>query len=231
MSTVCHVCGGMGMDLPEGCPRCGLTLHKAVTTKTMQIDIPLDLIPLPYQGKIWEPPEPTASTPLKFREFDASLNKVLKEFLTGKVPFFSLFVSSPPKYGKHDFAYSCMQTALTQSFTVAPLLSTSDWRRLYRVSQMNPLYKMYDMYTWDNLVARDVVFIAVDHSDDRFDVLGLLKDVLDTRARFGKSTFIISDYQLESLVNRWNSNNYAMIHNTDTKRDYARYPVILQRFE
>ena len=226
---ICHLCGGKGKK--EGCPRCGLALRDAVVVQTMQLDVPVDLIPQAYQGKLWVKPESSDSIPLKFREFDNSLDKLKNEFLAGRIPKFSVFLSTPPKYGKHDFAFTCMQTALVQRYSVAPLLSTSDWRRLYRVSQMNPFYKLYDKYKWDDLVSRDVVFLTVDHSDDRFDVISLLKDILDTRASFGKPTFILSDYKLTELTSHWNANNYNLIYNPIPDCDHNRYPYIMQRWE
>lgn len=229
LKNICHMCGGYGKE--GGCPRCGQTPSGVVAVKTLQLDIPIDMIPAAYQGKLWSPPVGDENTPLKFKEFDSNLETVLKIFLDGKIPHFSMFIATPMKYGKHAFAYSCMQTALAQGKTVAPLLTTSDWRRLYKISQMNPFYKLYDAYTWDNLVSRAVVFLSVDHSDDRFDVVGLLKDILDTRAAFNLPTFIISDYKLTELVPKWDAKSYNAIYNPDPKRDYLRYPVILHRFD
>lgn len=227
-ADICHTCGGLGKE--GGCPKCGLTPRKAVTVKTMNLSVPVEVIPAPYQGKLWE----RAANPtdiLVFRDFDTKLGRIYNEFLNARLPKFSLFFSAPAKYGKHDFAYACMQSALVQNYTVAPLLSSSDWRRLYRVSQMNPFYKLYDKYKWDDLVSRDVVFLSVDHSDDRFDVISLLKDILDTRAGFSKPTFILSDFKIEDLIPKWGDAAYNSIYNPDDKRNFLRYPVILQRFE
>lgn len=224
---ICSFCGGFGKE--GGCPKCGLTIRSAASVKTMHLDVPANVIPVPYQGKLWEKPD-DPKLPIKFKEFDTALEKVHTEFMKGTVPFFSMFISSPPKYGKQEFAYACMQLALAQQFSVSPLFSTADWRRLYRVSQVNPFYKLYNEYQWDKLVERDVVFISVDHSDERFDVVGLMKDILDTRSRLSKSTFFISDFKLEDLVRTWSGDDYNLIFNSDPDRDYARYPVIIQRF-
>lgn len=226
---VCHMCGGLGKE--GGCPSCGLTFRKRVEVQTLKLDIAADVIPITYQGKLWTKPEPVAGMSAKAKDFDAKLERVAQEFLSGRIPKFSVFIGAPAKYGKHSFAYTCLQSALAQRFSIAPLFTTSDWRRLYRVSQMNPFYRLYDSYKWDDLVKRDVVFISVDHSDDRFDVINLLKDIFDVRAGFGFPTFIISDFRLEELVDRWKSESYSLIYNADPNRDYNRYPVILSRFE
>ena len=229
MSDVCHSCGGYGKE--GGCPRCGATPRERVMSATIHNDVPVDLVPQTYHGKLWTKPEVTKDTPVKFKEFDANLEKVLNVFLSGQIPKFSMFIASPPKSDKHLFAYSCIQTSLVQGYSIAPLLSSSDWRRLYKISQMNPFYKLYGKYTWDNTISSDVMFMYIDHSDDRFDVVGLLKDILDTRAMFGRPTFIISDYKLTELVPHWGDKSYSSIHNTSPNRDYNRYPVVIQRFE
>lgn len=224
----CHMCNDEGKD--GGCPRCGRTPSGAITLRRLTLEMPADVIPLGYQGVAWERPL-AENLPLKFREFDDRLEKVYNFFLQGKIPSFSMFIAAPPKSGKNCFAYSCMQTALVQKFSVAPMLSTADWRRLHKVSQVNPMYKLYGKYRWDTLVGMDVVFVYIDHSDDHYDDIPLLKTIMDARAVFNLPTFIISDYMLTSLVPGWNQSIYTMIHNTDPKRDYLRYPVILHRFE
>lgn len=225
---ICHTCGDLGKE--GGCPKCGRTLQTVVVRQLEVSSVSADIIPIPYQGKLWVKPEVTGVTPPKFIEFDESLTKVHNLFLSGQILTFSLYIAAPVKYGKHNFAFSCMQTAAAQGHKVAPLLSTSDWRRLYKISQMNPFYKLYDRYKWDQLVLMSVVFIMVDHSDERFDLVPLMKEILDTRARFNLATVFLSDYKLEELVPRWGSDQYSMIHNVDPERDMARYPVIIQRF-
>lgn len=227
MST-CHLCNGEGKD--GGCPRCGLTPRKSIALKSLHLDVPTDIIPTVYQGKGWERPIGD-NIPLKFQKFDESLEAVYNKFLHGEVPHFSMFIAAPQKAGKNLFAYACMQTALTQKFSVAPLLSTGDWRRLLKVSQMNPFYKLYGRYQWDDLVLRDIVFLFVDHSDEHYDDIPLLKSIMDARASFDKATFILSDYRLNDLVPKWNKQTYMMIYSSETDRDYLRYPVVLHRFE
>lgn len=223
----CHFCNDEGK--PDGCPKCGRTPRSAVGVKLLNIVTPTEIIPAPYQGKLWEKPM-VEGLPLAFQDFDDKLERVHDQFLKGLIPKFSMFIAAPPKSGKNNFAYSCMQTALAQKFTVAPFLSTSDWRRLYKVSQMNPFYKLFGKYQWDTLVTMDVVFLFVDHADEHNDDIPLIKSIMDVRASFGLSTFVMSDYKLTDLVPKWKSDVYTMIHNSSDSRDYLRYPVILHRF-
>lgn len=223
----CHYCGDEGKE--GGCPKCGLTPRKVIA-KRLPLRVATDIIPEVYQGVTWERPRGD-DIPLMFSQVDEGMEKVYNLFLKGELPHFSMFIGAPPKSGKNVFAYACMQSAVARDYDVAPLLSTSDWRRLHKVSQMNPFYKLYGKYQWDTTITKDVVFLFVDHSDDRNDDIPLLKTIYDTRANFGLSTFVISDYRLNDLLPRWNSDVYSMIYNTDPKRDYLRYPVILHRFE
>ena len=223
----CHRCNNEGLE--GGCPRCGRTPRSVITTSVLNLEVPTDIIPSVYQGNMWERPV-GSDIPLHFKQFDDALEKVYNYFLSGRVPGFSLFIGAPPKSDKNKFAYSCMQTALAQRFSVAPLLSTSDWRRLQKVSQINPFYKLYGKYQWDKLISLDVVFMFVDHSDERFDEIPLLKSVLDARAAFSLPTFIISDYKLNDLVPKFDQEAYSIIYNGSDKRDMLRYPVVIHRF-
>lgn len=223
----CHWCNNEGKI--GGCPNCGRTPRSVVSENLMYVDLPIDIIPKHYQGKMWEKPEQTPDMPLKAQQFDNTLEKVCNIFLQGNIPNFSMYIAAPPKSGKNLFAYTCMQTCLLQHFSVAPLMSTSDWRRLHKVSQLNPFYKFYGKYKWDELIAYDVIFLFVDHTDDKYDEIPLLKSILDARAALGLPTFIISDYSLTSLVPRWNLKSYSIIYNPNGDRDYLRYPVVISR--
>ncbi len=225
---ICHACNNLGKE--GGCPRCGRTPRTSTIEKLNFNSIDADIIPTVYQGKLWEKPENTEKV-LRFKQFDEALEKVYKTFLQGSIPKFSMFIGAPPKTGKNLFAYACMQTALMQKYSVSPLLSTADWRRLQRVSQMNPFYKLFKKYQWDDLIARDVVFLYIEHSDEHNTDIPLLKSIYDTRASFDKSTFVISDYRLNDLVPKWGKDAFSDIYNSDKNRDYLRYPVIIHRFE
>lgn len=227
----CHFCGDEGKE--GGCPKCGLTIRKVTHGKVLALKVATDLIPTAYQGVTWERPVAPAGQefPMVFRHVDEAMEKVYNTYLKGELPSYSLFLSAPPKSGKNVFAFACMQTAVARGYNVAPLLSTTDWRRLHKVSQVNPLYKLYGKYQWDTLILSDVLFLYVDHTDDHNDDIPLLKSIYDTRASFGMPTVVLSDYRLNDIVPRWNSDLYGTIYNSNPKRDYLRYPVVLHRFE
>lgn len=221
---MCRLCGGLG--LKGGCPKCNATPRPLAHMSLVTQESTSDIIPHIYQGVMWNKPE---SENAREKEFDNSLEKIHNSFLNGSIPKFSVFLAAPPKSGKNLFAYSCMQTSIAQGFTVAPLLSTADWRRLLKVSQTNPFYKLYGKYQWDKLINLDVVFLYIEHSEEHNSDIPLLKSIYDTRSGFGLSTFVISDYRLNDLVPRWDSDAYTSIYNSNDNRDYLRYPVILHR--
>lgn len=223
----CHMCNDQGKE--GGCPRCGMFPRQALALKTVSSVQSTEIVPVTYQGKLWSKPE--GVTELSFQEFDNTLEKVHNFFLSGRLPTFSMFIAAPAKYGKVAYGFSCMQTAAAQGYSVAPMMSTSEWRRLYKTSQVNPFFKMYEKYTWDTLIRVEVVFITVDHGDERYDDIILLKDILDTRGRMGLPTFILSDFKLTELTPRWKSEAYSLIYNLDKKCDRYRYPIVLHRFK
>lgn len=228
MDNYCHTCGNKGKE--GGCPECGRRLNELRLTEltTMDVTLPVNVIPLQYQGKLWAP---TVLSEGKLSHIEGSMLKLLEVYQRNKLPKFSLFLGRPAKSNKSLFAYSCLQTAIMAGYSAAPFLSTADWRRLYKASQINPLFKLYNEYRWDTLVQKDVVFLYVDHSDDKYTVISLLKDILDTRAGFNLATIIVSDYELASLVPAWKSDEYSLIYNPDPQRDMLRYPAVLQGFK
>lgn len=224
----CHTCNGRGLP-GDGCPECGAKVNQTIDLRSTSFVINTDIIPSFYQGKTWEKPSYDGTETDLVKEIDDRVAAVQDKFLSGEKPSFSLFISCNEDYGKFIFAYSCMQAALLSGYTVAPLLSTADWKRIHKQSQINPGLKLYGNLRWDELVRRDVVFIYVDHSDDRLSDIWLLKTVLDSRATMGLGTYIISDYHLPTLSSRYNSKEYKALLSSAQKKDLNRFPIIIQR--
>ena len=224
MQTKCPKCYDLG--LPGGCPRCGkdrkeikhLDLSKTETIQNSNI------IPSAYKGKVWSYQEHS-------RFFD-NLEKIHKSCCSKEGLHFSLYIASNNSLDKMLFAYSCMQGLLLHNKSVSPLLSTSDLRRLMKVSQINPFFKLFGVWQYDSLMNLDVLFVTVSHLEEtRYTDIATLREVLDCRARFGLPTVFLSDYPLESLVPKWDSRQYLTVYNTNPDRDYIRFPVILQEFK
>lgn len=227
MQTKCTKCYDKGK--PGGCPKCGKDSSKSKENITFFKEVDTLIIPTRYKGISWTKPDSAENN--LFSNFDNDLEKIHKKFMAGKSIKFSLFIAAPQNYDKLTFAYSCMQASLMHKKVVAPLLSTSDIRRLMRVSQISPFFKLYQSWTYDAVMSADILFVTVTHIDDnRNNDIMLLHELYDTRARLDLPTFVISDYALESLVPKWESKIYSVLIGDGKNVDYLRYPRILQRF-
>lgn len=227
MQPQCIICHNEGKE--GGCPKCGRTPVSFASDINIALPLPEDIIPQIYLGKFWSKPE--NETLLAFKTFDEKLEKIHNLCLNGSLPPYSIFIASPPKSNKTLFVYSCMQALILKGYTIAPYLSTADIRRLLKISQINPFYKLFNKWTYETIISSDVLFLSISHLADRFEDIILLREILDSRARMNRATWIISDYKLQSLVPKWNSDAYLELYNTDPNRDKLRYPVILHRFE
>lgn len=221
MTKLCIVCGDRGK--PGGCPQCHKDSDKiqSIATHGDPLNIlDLDLIPNPYQHKVWV----AGNSP-----FECKLQRIHNIFMDGSYPAYSFFLSAKPLYNKLLFAYSCMQAALARGLRVAPLLSTSDISRLMMTARKNPYYKLFNEYTYDDILYSSILFLTVSHFDNHYDDLLIMREILDVRARANKPTYFISDYPLESLVPSWGSDAYNNLYNVDPDCDRLRYPIIIQQ--
>ncbi len=227
MQTKCTRCYDKGKL--GGCPKCGKDSTESQEQIIFSKEVDTILIPTKYKGVSWTKPEKAENN--LFSNFDNDLEKIHKKFMVGKPIKFSLFLAAPQNYDKLTFAYSCMQASLMHKKVVAPLLSTSDIRRLMRISQISPFFKLYQSWTYDAVMSADILFVTVTHIDDnRNNDIMLLHELYDTRARLDLPTIVISDYALESLVPKWESKIYSVLIGDGKNVDLLRYPRILQRF-
>ncbi len=228
MQSKCTRCYDLGT--PDGCPKCGKLSSSNKNKIVFSSDIDNSIIPTKYQGVVWTRPDEVKNK--LFYDFDSDLDKIHKKFLSGANLKLSLFIAAPQKYDKLTFAYSCMQAGLMNKFRVAPLLSTSDIRRLMCISQISPFFKLYKSWTYDLVMSADILFVTITHIDNnRHDDIMLLHELYDTRARLDLPTIVISDYTLESMVPKWDSKIYSVLVDIGKNADLLRYPRILQRFD
>ena len=227
----CSRCYGKGK--PGGCPKCGVDSDTVISNNKPEIDTVVqltNLIPSFYKGKYWEPNENEKN--LTIRNVEKGMQKIHSCCVDGKIPSFSAFISGPLRLDKELFVYSCLQLLLVRGFKLAPFLSTIEMRRLIRTSQYNPKYKLFSKWTYDDVISSDILFITVTHlTEDRHTDITLIQEVLDIRSRMDKPTVFLSDYKLESLVSRYDSQEYLLIYNASPIRDKLRYPYILQSID
>jgi len=221
----CPECYGEGMV--GGCPRCG-TVERVDVVVNQNMPLLDGIIPQAYQNSVWMMPKFTEKTDPGVVKFYDNLNKCHELCLNGVVPPYSIYLSDEPKSDKFSFLYSCMQALLLAGIKVSPLLSTADIRRLLVSSQLNPRYKLYDRWTYNYIMGMELLVVSVTHLQDRFDDITVLRELLDTRSRLDLVTWCISDYRLESLAPRWDSDVYLTIYNLEPGRDLKKFPVILQ---
>lgn len=253
--SYCFTCGNNGLldrVCPEcGHPRVGDTsakLKKMSDPESIQFkteDSVLEkngfkIIPDCYDGVFWSRkklenehtdklPEkfdiPNASNDRLFVHFLDQLTKLDNIFRQGGIPDKSVYIIAPSGYSKTIFAYSCMQYALANDYTVAPLIDTIELKRLLILSSENLNYKLYGKFLYDDYITNEVVFITVTHTYYRYDAYSALEELLNRRARLGLSTFILSRYSLETLY-KWDKfNTLDSLKNSDSK-DFRKYPAV-----
>ena len=65
-----------------------------------------------------------------FVRFLDQLTKIDGIFKEGGIPNKSVYIIAPPGYSKTVFAYSCMQQALANGYSVAPIIDTIEQKKL-----------------------------------------------------------------------------------------------------
>ena len=159
-----------------------------------------------------------------FVRFLDQLTKIDGIFKEGGIPNKSVYIIAPPGYSKTVFAYSCMQHALANGYSVAPLIDTIELKRLLVLASEKLDYKLYGRFSYDDYMSSDVVFVTVTHTYYRYDAYSVLDELINRRARLGLATFILSRYSLKTLY-KWDS-----LKNSSSK-DGRKYPSVVAYVE
>lgn len=216
MSTVkktCRKCGNYGPtdpSVPE-CPACGrkkksLNLEVMPEEKVQElVDTSKTLgIPPQYIGNSW-------SKTVFWRNNSSRRNKYLEEFVRkldmlhdvfadGRLPPKGCMIIAPSTYSKVTWAYSCMNHALKNGFTVAPMLDTLEANRLVVLASQKDLrYKLYNTFDYDSYISADVLFLTVTKTEQRKAAHGVIREIIDKRSRQGLVTFVLSEYSVEEI--------------------------------
>lgn len=252
----CFTCGNKGLlnkVCPEcGHPKVSDTLSRldkinnfddlgAKTTDSISDTDSFKLIPDCYDGVFWSRkkiendyteklPEkfdiPNASNDRLFVHFLDQLSKINNIFRQGGIPNKSVYIIAPPGYSKTIFAYSCMQYALANNYSVAPMIDTIELKRLLILAAENLNYKLYDKFSYDEYLTSEVVFITVTHTYYRYDAYSVLEEIINRRSRLGLSTFIISRYSLNTLY-KWDKFNTLDSLKNSNSKDCRKYPAVV----
>lgn len=233
----CFICGNNGF-IDKVCPSCG----REPTLRSMNFEYKQDTqdfvskidsfgIPEVYRGVIWDAEilknsKQSLLNDYNFIRFVDQLQKINKVFASGVLTQKSAIIIAPAGFSKMTFAYSCMQRALDNDFTVAPLLDTNELKRLIFISSENTKYKLYDKISYDQYLTSDVMFITVTKLKQHEWAYEVIQEILDKRTRLGLGTFIISRFDLSEISRRDYSNSFEALADT-VSNDAYKYPAVI----
>lgn len=189
-------------------------------------------VPPQYRGIFWDSGEllrmhPELETNLMFKRFVSNLEKINTVFANGLLSPKSAIIIAPAGFSKMTFAYSCMQRALNNGFTVAPFLDTIELKRLLVLAGENPNYKLFGNVDYDEYIMSDVCFVTVTKMRQREWAYEVLQELIDRRERKGLSTFIISRFSLAEISRRDRSSQFEVISTAKTKNN-VKYPAVIR---
>lgn len=235
----CFTCGGNGFE-DKVCPECrrepaSFNIVQNNSEEFVRLAGTID-VPQQYMGIEWN-----KSILLKthqdrmsdglFMKFADQLEKIHNIFASKKLPAKSAIIVAPPGYSKQTFAYSCMQFALTNGFTVAPLLDTVELKRMLILSSENPKYKLYNSIDYDNYVLSDILFISVTKTYYKADAYSVIEEIKDRRARKGLPTIVLSRHGIDSISEWDRSNHFKKMIMTQYVNNDLKYPAIISYLE
>ena len=234
----CFVCGGNGFP-DKVCPSCG----KEPSNKSLNLDhrpdaeafvtkAGMQVIPDHYKGVVWDPnvlreTKPGKERDYQFQDYVKSLEAVNDVFARGMLSRQSAIIIAPAGYSKMTFAYSCMQRAVNNGFSVAPLLDTVEIKRALTLAGDNPKYKICKTIDYEDYVTSDVLFATVTKLAAREWAFEVIQELIDRRARKGLSTFIISRYDLEEISKKDYADQFSATA-TAVSTDGCKYPAIIR---
>lgn len=165
-----------------------------------------------------------------FVRFLDQLTKIDGIFKEGGILNKSVYIIAPPGYSKTVFAYSCMQHALANGYSVAPLIDTIELKRLLVLASEKLDYKLYGRFSYDDYMSSDVVFVTVTHTYYRYDAYSVLDELINRRARLGLATFILSRYSLKTLY-KWDKLGSLDSLKNSSSKDGRKYPSVVAYVE
>lgn len=239
MSKFCFTCGGVyNLDfVNKPCPECGKQYKKGASLckeiKPEIITAAKDIkIPQQYIGNFWDvdtliKDNSDQVTNNNFKRYYTQLDRIHDKFFRGVLPSQSGIIISAPGMSKMTWAYSCMQEALKHGFTVNWLLDTIELKRLINLAGDNPRYKLYDQISYDDYMMADVCFITVAKTEAKFDAINVIMEVMETRARKGLATFVISRFAMNVLLKRDYDDHFKRLMDYNGRNNELKYPVIV----
>lgn len=234
----CFVCGNQGF-LDRDCPSCGkpakrksFNLEDEKSAEKFVKKVSITDIPARYHGVIWdasilEESKADKKNDYAFKNFVEQLEKINGVFAGGYLPAKSAIIIAPAGYSKMVFAYSCMQHAVSNGFSVGPILDTVELKRVLTLAGDNPQYKLNGTLNYEDYVMADVLFVTVTKLPAHEWAYQSIEELLDRRARKGLSTFILSRFTLGEISKKDYSNQFSAIA-TAVSSDSMKYPAVIK---
>ena len=213
---ICGRCGGVNTS-NKICLECGCTPCKnsmvsgeqdvsAIVPKLEELRIPKS-----YLGKSWNMGMFWSSHAAKQSDklvhiFANQMDKVHNIFAGGGLPQKSALFIAPAGYSKMLWAYSCMQYAVTNQYSVAPMLDTLEIKRLLILSSERPTVRVMNI-DYDEYIESDVLFFTVTKTEQRKNSASIIAELLDKRARRGKGVIGLSRTSVYEMA-QWDSLNF-----------------------
>lgn len=227
----CRRCGGSGTY--EGCPVCGKikdqTEKQIVLTETV---VESQLIPKEYLGVEWDIQKLIHNhqelvEDEHFKRYSSQLKKIHEIFSRGEVPNKSAIILANRGMSKITFAYSCMQLALQYGHKVCRLIDNTQLKRINVLSSDNPnSWILRELPSIEEIETSDVLFLTID-KDNYGTALRTIESIMEKRARYEKSTFIISRYSLDKMSQFEKKNSYYSLMDYTGLNNPRKYPVII----
>jgi len=228
---ICYSCRDKGMI--NGCPKCGKKLalgNKGNVVVTEEL-LETNAIPKEYIDIQWDIDELKSShgfiNDAKFNNYCDQLTKIYNVFNSGLLPQQSAIVIAGRGMGKMTFAYMCMKSALSNGYSVCPVLDNTQIKRINELSADKPKsWNMYKLPSIEEIINSDVLFITID-IDNYSSALRTIESVMLKRARVGRSTIILSRYSLDSMSMFDKKNSYMTLVDNTRSYNNKKYPVII----
>jgi len=245
----CIECGGQGLE-GEPCPDCGkqkgtmaLTSMtgnqlQSFVSRATYLGVPEHYIGIEWTPEtFWRTKPADASKDLNLVKYIKNLEKVHDVFANKMVYGESLIILAPSTFSKVTFAYSCMQLAMAAGHDVAPLLDTTEAKRLMVLASENPNYKLYHRkgsagLDYDSWLMSTVMFITVTKTEYNKEASLIMRELLDRRSRKGLSTFFLTEFGMDVLTAKDTSNAFARHSSLERGTfDKRKYPSMIHYTE
>ncbi|WP_304427984.1 hypothetical protein [uncultured Clostridium sp.] len=242
-SKHCFTCGGYGFRDKE-CPECNKIAgnldvfnndERAIqyfVNKTDFLEIPKQYTGIQWHKDYIKSDCKHLEKDVAFQRFITQIEKFHNIFGEGRIPGRSVLICGSQGMSKQTLAYSCMQLAIQYGFKVAPLLDTTELKRLLIISTENPRYKYCGKIDVDNYITSDVLFVTVAKSSHCKEAYLVLQDIMDKRTRKGLPTFVISRYSLQEMSEFDDKKEFVHLLDARYNKENAlKFPTVLSYFE